>query len=180
MAAPHVAGLAALMLQANSTLTPAQILQVMQTTGVDISDPILTGTTWKRIDAQAAVEAVMPPAEFISITINDAELNFSSIDPGYSGVPSPNPLHILVEANTDYELTAEYGSSSFSGPGNLDSSYLEWNDALSGTYEPYSNPTIIGSGNTNDHYDIYHQLTIPQTTLAGDYSLNLIYSVRAA
>lgn len=54
MAAPHAAGLAALMLEADPSLTPAQIETAMESTGVPRLDP-KSGVTTPRIDAYAAV-----------------------------------------------------------------------------------------------------------------------------
>lgn len=56
-AAPHCAGLAALMLEAKPTLTPDQIESVMKSTGVPITDP-RNGRTLPRIDAYAAVTGI--------------------------------------------------------------------------------------------------------------------------
>lgn len=57
-ASPHCAGLAALMLQANSAATPTQILAAMQQTGDDILDAA-TGLSFKHINARAAVEGII-------------------------------------------------------------------------------------------------------------------------
>jgi len=58
MAAPHVAGLAALMLEANPGLTPLTLRCAMAETGVPVVD--WNGLTGPRIDALSAVAAVMP------------------------------------------------------------------------------------------------------------------------
>lgn len=57
MAAPHVAGVAALLFQANPSLTPSQIENVLKATGVPVYDAG-TGLTFPRIDALAAINAV--------------------------------------------------------------------------------------------------------------------------
>lgn len=58
MAAPHVSGAAALLLEANPTLTPAEIESILKNTGVDIYDSG-SGLTFPRIDVLAAV--TLPP-----------------------------------------------------------------------------------------------------------------------
>ena len=57
MAAPHVAGVVALMLEKNSTLTPNEIKEILIDTGKDRWDPD-TQTNYPRIDAKAAVNNV--------------------------------------------------------------------------------------------------------------------------
>ncbi|PKO19118.1 MAG: hypothetical protein CVU39_00780 [Chloroflexi bacterium HGW-Chloroflexi-10] len=53
-ASPTAAGVAALMLEQNPNLTPAQILQTMQATGVSLTDP-KNGLSFKRINALNAI-----------------------------------------------------------------------------------------------------------------------------
>jgi len=56
MAAPHVAGLAALMLEEDSALTPQQIEDILKYTGVPIEDAGGSGLIFPRVDALAAVD----------------------------------------------------------------------------------------------------------------------------
>jgi len=56
-AAPHVAGATTLMLQKNSALTPNDIKQILNNTGVPIEDSA-TGLTFMRIDVAAAIAAL--------------------------------------------------------------------------------------------------------------------------
>jgi len=72
MASPHVAGLAALLLAADPTLTPDQVRTAIQTTAEDL------GTAgwdqyygWGLIDAQAALASLGPPVS-ISLTTDGA------------------------------------------------------------------------------------------------------------
>ncbi|MBI5929657.1 MAG: S8 family serine peptidase [Chloroflexi bacterium] len=58
-ASPTAAGVAALMLEANPTLTPAQIQSVLYTTGVNVTDS-KNGFTFRRINALSAVQYVLP------------------------------------------------------------------------------------------------------------------------
>ncbi len=66
MAAPHVAGVAALLLEADSGLTPTQLRDILKDTGVSILDSE-TSLTFPRIDAKAALDS-LSPAVSISIT----------------------------------------------------------------------------------------------------------------
>jgi minor extracellular serine protease Vpr len=61
MAAPHVAGVAALLLQFNSSLSAADITRFMNDTGKEINDG---GTIYKRVDALAAIRAIDRYAPF--------------------------------------------------------------------------------------------------------------------
>lgn len=62
MAAPHVAGLAALLLQARPELSPAQVRQVMEVTAVPVADESeLWQVGFGFIDAAAAVAYVQNP-----------------------------------------------------------------------------------------------------------------------
>ena len=58
MASPHAAGTAALLIQAKPSITPTEIENVLQTTGVPVTDP-KNGQTRPRINAFAAVSAVL-------------------------------------------------------------------------------------------------------------------------
>lgn len=58
MACPHVAGVAALMLEANGALTPAQVKDIIMATAVDIGADRCSEQGSGRVDALAAVNAV--------------------------------------------------------------------------------------------------------------------------
>lgn len=63
MAAPHVAGLAALMLSANPALTPAQVETILKETARPLPGTCSTGGCGQGlVDAAAAVDAVLPNA----------------------------------------------------------------------------------------------------------------------
>lgn len=59
MASPHGAGTAALLLEGFPSLTPAQILAVLRSTGLPVTDP-KSGVTTPRIDAGAAFVSLAP------------------------------------------------------------------------------------------------------------------------
>ncbi len=56
-AAPHVAGIAALLYESNPYLTSSQIEHVLKTTGISVADPV-TSLTFPRVDAFAATTMV--------------------------------------------------------------------------------------------------------------------------
>jgi hypothetical protein len=59
-AAPHVAGVLALMVQANSQLTLSQARSILRSTGPQVCDSLISKNCWRRVDALAAVQAVKP------------------------------------------------------------------------------------------------------------------------
>ncbi len=71
MAAPHVSGVAALMLARNPDLTVTQMRNILLATGDTVpsfSNPVLLTTTGKRLNALKAVQAaVLPPAPTIEL-----------------------------------------------------------------------------------------------------------------
>jgi subtilisin family serine protease len=77
MAAPHVAGLAALILDANPALTPVQVKSAIQNNALDLGDPgfdTIYGNG--RIQASNSVNSILPP----TITLSDV-----SVSEGNSG-----------------------------------------------------------------------------------------------
>lgn len=73
-ATPHAAGAAALLLQANPTLTPDQIAAALKATGVPVTDP-RNGLTFPRLDLQAAVQAVLPDSTGPTLSITSPLAN---------------------------------------------------------------------------------------------------------
>jgi len=79
-AAPHVAGIAALLRQANPSLTPQHIELLMKNNSIPVRDP-KTSLTFPRIDALAAIKALpsltvqdkAPVGEKITIKLSDKE-----------------------------------------------------------------------------------------------------------
>jgi serine protease len=67
MATPHVSGVAALVMQANGTLTNVEVRELLNATATDLGDP-----GWDQyygnglVDAQAAIEEAIPDVMFIS------------------------------------------------------------------------------------------------------------------
>ena len=74
MACPHAAGVAALMLSKNPTLTPADLARILSQTSVDLGAPGKDNVFGAgRIDAEAALAAV-PQAQVASVVVSDATI----------------------------------------------------------------------------------------------------------
>jgi subtilisin family serine protease len=73
MAAPHITGTVALMLQANPTLTVDQVKLLLQQTAVDRGDPGMDNTYgWGRVNAFAAVSAALTGIGTLEGTISSS------------------------------------------------------------------------------------------------------------
>ena len=88
MAAPHAAGVAALILSVNPNLTSAEVKQALQDTAVDMGDPGYDSMHgYGRINAGAAVASIPPAAAIPPTTSLETELlvdlnNNGLLDPG--------------------------------------------------------------------------------------------------
>ena len=76
MAAPHVSGAAALLLEKDPNLTPAQIEDILKNTGDSINDSG-SGLTFPRIDVYSAFSAPTEP----DLTLSSADISFSDESP---------------------------------------------------------------------------------------------------
>ena len=74
MATPCVAGVMALMIEKNPNITPAEICQILETTGVQLSNNKSNVTGSARVDALAAIENISTGNfKFVGYAINDNE-----------------------------------------------------------------------------------------------------------
>jgi len=117
MAAPHVAGLGALLLQTNPSLTVAEMEQVITSTAVILGSPIPNNDYgWGRIDAYNAVTAVSN-AGFLSGTVADSTSGASlagalvTVTPHGGGssveaITDSQGLYSLALAPDTYDMTA--------------------------------------------------------------------------
>jgi len=105
MSAPHVAGAAALLLEADSNLTPTYLKDTLKNTGVSIYDSE-TGLTFPRIDIKAALDSIIP-AVSISLT-TDGLVDFGTVPLGET-VDSLNDVQTVKidvgPANLDVKST---------------------------------------------------------------------------
>lgn len=127
MASPMASGVAALMLEKNSNLTPAQIKAKLKKTGVDVTDT--NGITRPRIDALAAVNDASNPQPIIEVQKNGKAIPEQSvIDFGYASVGDSVTQDITIK---------NIGNASLN---------LTWN-LPSGFITSSSSPVTISSGN---------------------------------
>jgi len=102
-AAPHVAGVAALMLSVNPALTPSEIGGVINATATDISRAGYdTATGWGIVDAFRAVEQIAGP----TVTITDY--------PSFAPLNSTVSISWLVSGGN---------------PGNIQRTYISWGES---------------------------------------------------
>lgn len=113
-ASPTAAGVAALLLQANPALTPAQIENVMKSTGTIVTDA-KNGLQFPRIDALEAVRSVTAPklqtpynpSGTINLTITKPSFTWTSLLPADSyemqlDTVNPPAVTVYTGPNTQY------------------------------------------------------------------------------
>ena len=117
-AAPHVAGVAALMLSVNPALTPEEVGEILNQTARDISRTGYdTGTGWGVVNAFSAIDAVSDP----TVTITEHPES--------------------VAPNGTYSVTWLVSGGD---PGTISETYLQWGFAsgeVAGTSETFSGTT---------------------------------------
>ena len=117
-AAPHIAGVAALMLSVNPALTPTEIGSVINATATDISRVGYDTTTgWGIVDAFRAVEQIAGP----TVTITD--------HPSFASLNSTVSISWLVSGGN---------------PGNIQRTYVRWGESATSMTQTSSDST----GNT--------------------------------
>lgn len=111
MATPMASGVAALMLQKNSTLTSAQIKAKLKKTGVNVTDT--NGITRPRIDALAAVNDANTTQPILEMNVNtDYLINSGSIDFGWTTIGSPVTKTLTLKNSGTAALTLNFSSLS--------------------------------------------------------------------
>jgi subtilisin family serine protease len=186
MATPHVAGVASLMLDANNTLTPPQIRDILKNTGVSIYDSE-TGLTFPRVNASAAIDYVSPLTEVISITLVGFPVDFGDLEPNTANSPAignTNDSYVIkidsvTTVNVDiYKKGDNFSSSAFT----LDIENVIYDDdkVLEGGSDTTNPETILTSTYDTTPYfsnlsagtnkNIYYWISIPENQQAGDYN----------
>ncbi len=100
-AAPHAAGVAALMLDANSSLTPAEIYDTLEMTAIDMDVAGFDNDTgYGLIDAQAAVEQILVPSA-PPLTMPENKALSSDNTPDFSWESVANAVSYEIEIDDD-------------------------------------------------------------------------------
>jgi hypothetical protein len=112
MAGPHVAGVVALMRQANPDLDVVSIKEILLATAVDMGEPGQDNTYGHGfIDARAAVAAALTESGTLSGTITDQATGLPVPGATVANVGGFNS--VLTDANGDYRLTMLAGPVDF-------------------------------------------------------------------
>ncbi|MEL6194245.1 MAG: T9SS type A sorting domain-containing protein [Bacteroidota bacterium] len=174
--APHAAAVAALMLEADPTLSPDEILDIMQSTAIDMDNPYSPGfdagfdfaTGAGFLQADQALGILTGAPVVTSFTLIDADMDMP-ID-GYDPIPAGSTIdlstlpttNLSVRANTE---PAMVGSVTFSLTGSLESSrtenvapYALFGDS-GGNYKPQNPDPAAG--------DVYRLSATPFTGKGG-------------
>lgn len=173
MSAPHVAGVAALMKEANPSLIPIQIRNTLKSTGKPIYDSA-TGLTFSRINASAAVKSV---AEFISITLIGYPLDFGNFDYGTTDNPASgnaaNQYIVRVESETTVNVDIYHKGDDFVSRSNtIPASNVKYDkdSNIGGAIQLDNNYlSAIYTNKGLGDYNLYYWMSIPSGQTAGNY-----------
>ncbi|MCH7562074.1 MAG: S8 family serine peptidase, partial [Thaumarchaeota archaeon] len=179
MATPHVSGVAALLLALDHTLTPDQIKNILTSTAEDLGAAGRDDTYgFGLLDAQAAVNAIVPPGDFISITLIGYPIDFSNKDPDTADNPGVgNAYTVSIDSETTINVDLYQKGEDFVGSSSiLEITNMSWfdSDNSASSYimsNNYGNNIPDISPNTN--VSIYYWLDIPQDQTGGDYTTTI-------
>jgi subtilisin family serine protease len=180
MAAPHVTGVVALMLQAKPTLTPAQALQAMQQSARhDSYTGSGTNLIWGagKVDALAAVQAVAPaPSPDFALSVSPASLSVTagagassqvttSVSGGFSGSISLSATGLPSGASASFS-PATIGAP---GSGSSTMSISTSSSTPAGSYTV----TVTGNGGGKSHSATL-SLTVTSGSSGGATSVKIV------
>jgi len=179
MSTPHVAGVTALLLALNSSLTPDDIRNILQSTAEDLGATGRDDTFGHGLlDAFAAVNSIAPSGEFISITLFNYPIDFSNKDPDTIDNPGiGNPYTVRIDSETTvnvdlYQKGDDFsGNPSILGIGNM--SWLDLNNSLSSHIMANNYDNNISNISSDTNVSVYYWLDIPQNQTGGDYSTTI-------
>lgn len=139
MATPHVSGAAALVMQANRTLTNVEVREILNATASDLGDP-----GWDQyygyglVDAQAAVDSAIPDVMFISAL----RMELVRVDPTHVQALS----HVTVTDFTGQPVSGATVYGDWSGCVHGHASAVTGNNGVATLRSPLFNPyTYPGS-----------------------------------
>jgi len=183
MAAPHVSGVAALILASNPSFTPDQVRNSLQSSADDLylgnePDGWDSDFGWGLLNADAAL-----PSVSISIT-TDGQVAFGTLDLNVTTSTAPGDHEIIsIDAGT---ATLSVSSTNFSDGSNnwtlasatdADQVILEFsrdNNAWSTFLQPNAYYLLAADVSQNDTESLYLRLTMPTSSLsASEYSSNI-------
>lgn len=117
MAAPHVSGIAALLLGENSTLSPAQVRHYLETTARDLAASGWDSESgWGLVDAAAAVAALQggpPPVFTPTPTPSVSPTAIPTSTPTPTPIPGPNaPSNLVAELSNVVNIKLTWSDNS--------------------------------------------------------------------
>jgi len=179
MSTPHVSGVAALLLSLDSSLTPDDIRNILQSTADDLGASGRDNTFGHGLlNASAAVNSIAPSGEFISITLIGYPIDFSNKDPDTTDNPGVgNAYTVSIDSETTVNVDLYQKGNDFIGnPSTLGITNMSWFDSdnsisshpMLTTFQ--DNILNIPSG-TN--VSVYYWLDIPQDQTGGDYNTTI-------
>ncbi|NMC12310.1 MAG: S8 family serine peptidase [Chloroflexi bacterium] len=146
-ASPTAAGVAALMLEVNSALTPAQIQAAMQATGVAVVDA-KNGLTFKRINALKAVQSQT------TVSISGNQIGVIGMPTTFTAVVNPFASSVPITYTWQVDGFAPYIST------DPDVNTAAYNFSTSGN--KVINLTVTNGGGTfTDSHNIYIFVSLP-------------------
>ncbi|HEX6177420.1 MAG TPA: S8 family serine peptidase [Thermoanaerobaculia bacterium] len=180
MAAPHVAGAAALLRQAHPDWNPYQIKAALMNTATNLTD--LAGLSYRTIDQGAGIiniQRALAP----SLSVNQPSLGFGQLMPGNNYTATRT---LDVQANGVYNVSATFirnwagvsvttsANSVFSGASTIGVTVTSTANVASGEYEGYV--TFVNTADANDTYRVpflfVHNVPVSEVSVSKMYVIS--------